>query len=321
MPNWLGDSVMAAPAIESLKAKFPDCAIEIAIKDSLASLGQLIPSVDKTIALPDIGTNQRKAALDQALDSGYDLLIVLPNSFRSAWELWSYKIKVRAGYAGSFRSFTLTHSIKRPAAHSLHQSLYFLNLIKGLYPGIETKDINLEVSDSAITDSVALLPSNDRPMVGIGFGATYGAAKMWPSEKFAELIDRLDEVAKVVLIGSKSEQEVADKVLGLVKSSPVSLVGKTDLPALAAILSRLDLYITNDTGPMHLAAAVGTKVIAIFGPTSAEETEPMGEEHHVVCHQADCAPCWKRICPIDHKCMEAISVDEVFGVSRDALSR
>lgn len=312
MPNWLGDSVMAIPAIESLKAAFPACNIDIIISESLSGLGQLLTCVNKTIALPDIGKKERKVALDLAQDSGYDLLIVLPNSFRSAWELWSSRFRVRAGYAASFRSLTLTHAVKRPAAHSLHQSVYFFNLARALYPEIERKDINLAIPDSAISDSMNSLPSNNRPMVGVGFGATYGSAKMWPAERFAELIDKLEEVATVVLIGSKPDRAVADKVLGLVKSSPLSLVGKTDIPGLAAILSKLDVYITNDTGPMHLAAAVGTKVIAVFGPTSPEETRPLGENHHVVRHKADCAPCWKRICPIDHKCMESIGVDEVF---------
>jgi len=312
MPNWLGDSVMAIPAIKSLKAMFDDCKIDIIINESLSGLGELLTTtIEKTIALPENDTPSRKAALAGAAKSGYDLLIILPNSFRSAWELWSHNIRVRAGYAASLRSFILTHAIKRPTAHSMSQSDYFLNLVKELYPKIETKDMSLTVPGIAVDSSMSLLPSTDRPMVGVGFGAAYGSAKMWPADRFAELIDRLEEVAVVVLIGSKSDRAVADKVLNLTKSSPASLVGKTDIPALSAVLSRLDLYITNDTGPMHLSAAVGTSVIAIFGPTSPEETGPMGENHQVIYNKADCAPCWRRICPLDHRCMKSISVDEV----------
>ncbi|VAX16081.1 ADP-heptose--lipooligosaccharide heptosyltransferase II [hydrothermal vent metagenome] len=311
MPNWLGDSVMAIPAIKSLKAMFDDCKIDIIINESLSGLGELLTAtIEKTIALPENDASRRKAVLAGAAKSSYDLLIILPNSFRSAWELWSCNIGVRAGYAASLRSFILTHAIKRPTAHSMSQSDYFLNLVKELYPKIEAKDMSLTVPDTAVKSSIKALPRTDRPMVGVGFGAAYGSAKMWPADRFAELIDRLEEVAVVVLIGSKSDRAVADKVLDLTKSSPASLVGKTDIPALSAVLSRLDLYITNDTGPMHLASAVGTSVIAIFGPTSPEETGPIGENHHVICHKADCAPCWRRICPLDHRCMESISVDE-----------
>jgi len=319
MPNWLGDCVMAVPAIESLKAAFNDCEIDLIVNESLSGLGKLMASVNKVIALPDIGTKERKTALDLTRDSGYDLLIIMPNSFRSAWELWSPKIRVRAGYATSFRSSILTHAIKRPAAHSLHQSLYFFNLVKELYPTVEVQDMSLTIPAVAVDSAMKMLPRTGRPMVGVGFGAAYGSAKMWPADRFAELIDRLDKVALVVLVGSKPDRAVADKVLSHTKSSPVSLVGKTDIPALSAVLSRLDLYITNDTGPMHLAAAVGTSVIAIFGPTSPEETGPLGENHRVAYHKADCAPCWKRICPIDHRCMKSISVDEVLSVALGLL--
>ncbi len=319
MPNWLGDCVMALPVIESLKAAFSECLIDIAIKESLAGLGELLSSVNKTISLPENDAPKRRAVLAQARDGGYDLLLTLPNSFRSTWDLWTSKIPVRAGYTGSFRSFTLTHAIKRPAKHSMSQADYFFRLAKSVYAELEVEKPKLSIPRGAFLKSESLLPPEKRPAIGVGFGAEYGSAKMWPAERFAELIDRLESMARIVLIGTDSDREMAAKVFALAKSSPLSLVGKTDLPTLAATLKRLALYITNDTGPMHLAAAAGTPVLAIFGPTSPEETGPAGGNHILIYHGADCAPCWKRRCPTDHRCMTAITVDEVADAALEAI--
>ncbi len=311
MPNWLGDCLMALPVIGSLKKKYPDMVIDLVIKESLSSLADLLPEVDKVFALSENKATGRRAALLQARREGYDFMVVLPNSFRSAWELWPSNTPVRIGYAGSLRSFTLTHSPKRPPKHSLHQADYFINLVKSVFPGLDRHNANIRIPQQADMESKRLLGTHEKPLVGIGFGASYGAAKMWPADRFANLIDKLSPRAQIILLGSVPEREVENEVLGMTNSNPASLVGKTDLPVLAAVLKKLDLYITNDTGPMHLASALGVPVIGLFGPTSPKETKPAGDNAQVIHHCSDCAPCWLRQCPGDHLCMTAITVEEV----------
>lgn len=319
MPNWLGDCVMAMPVLASLKDTYPGAVVDIAINESLAGLGELAPFIDSVTPLPQDDPAARKRAFAQIRGAGYDTLLLLPNSFRSAWELWTYAIPERIGYATSLRSFMLTTAIPRPPRHSLHQTEHFLWLAESAFPGLKHAEVKLDVPEAAARRAAELLPESGKPLVGVGFGATYGAAKMWPAQRFAELIDRLSDEAQVVLVGAASDAEVEREVMKHVRSAPVSLVGQTNLPELAAVLRRLGVYITNDTGPMHLATALGAPVVAIFGPTSPEETKPLGGKLEMLYKDADCAPCWKRACPEDHRCMTAITVDEVEAAAREIM--
>ncbi len=304
MPNWLGDAVMALPVVFGLKELFPATTIDIAIKNNFAGLIDLLPGANNVISLPDKNFRLIK-------DGRYDTALILPNSFRAALDIWRAGIPERIGYAGDMRSFLLTKPLTRPEKHSMHQAEYFEALGLAAFPGFYTKNLSLLAPQLSVGNARELLPKDDNPLIGIGFGASFGAAKMWPAVRFALLADRLAELGSVVLLGAESDREAEQKVLALTKSNPVSLVGETDIQTLAGVFSCLSLYITNDTGPMHLAAAIGTPVIALFGPTSPEETKPLAKNAEVIYHGADCAPCWKRSCPVDHHCMTAITVDEV----------
>ena len=320
MPNWLGDCVMAFPVLENLRSLFPDIGIDIAIKENMAGLGKLLPSVDRVISLPEVNDPERGKVIKSALRTDYDLLMLLPNSFRSAWEFYDTKIPVRIGYAGLLRSFFLTHSIKRPVEHSLHQAEYYRNIALELYSDLPNGPARIVIPEQAELKAKPLLPPSTKPLVGIGFSATYGSAKMWPIKHFAKLIDELAPVASIVLIGAGSEHDTEREIIKQTNQKPISLVGKTDIVELAAILKKMKLYITNDSGPMHLATALGTPTIALFGPTSPEETRPLGKEIEVVYHQADCSPCWKRECPTDHRCMQSITVGEVVELALRKIS-
>jgi heptosyltransferase-2 len=166
-----------------------------------------------------------------------------------------------------------------------------------------------------------LLPDHAGATVGIGFGASFGAAKMWPAQRFALLIQKLLATgARVVLLGGGSDQEVEQAVLKSISGvKPLSLVGQTNIPQLAAVMTRLTCYVTNDTGPMHLAAALGVPTVAIFGSTSPKETAPREPNVTLIHHGANCAPCWKRECSTNHQCMTAISIDEVFTAVKTLL--
>jgi len=315
MPNWLGDCVMAAPVLDAVKKTFPGVAIDILIRESLAGLAELLPQVDGVYGLSEIDPSARKKTLENARGGAHDAALILPNSFRSAWELWTPAIPARVGYAGSLRSFMLTSAAPRPPKHSLHQTDYFMRIAKAAFGDLQEGALRVRIGGAAKEKARGLLEGTGGPLAGIGFGATYGSAKMWPAERFAELIDRLSDTATVFLLGAESDARVAGEVSRRCAKEPVSLVGRTDIPTLAAVLEKLGVYVTNDTGPMHLAAAVGTPVAALFGPTSPHETRPLGDKVAIIHHGADCAPCWKRECPTDHRCMTAITVDEVYDAA------
>lgn len=312
MPNWLGDAVMALNVIGGIAKKYPATIIDIAIKETFADLGRLLPQVNKTYPLSDKESKNSFAAI---AEEKYDCALILPNSFRSAWELWRKNISRSIGYAGNGRSFILTDAIPRPLKHSLHQTDYFMGIAKEIFPDIEKVRPSIEIPKEANKRATALLADIEGPIVGIGFGASFGSAKMWPAKRFSNLIDQLakSNKARVVLVGAASDRDVEKEVVKLCAHPPVSLVGATDILTLAAVMQKMSVFITNDTGPMHLAALLDTSTVAIFGPTSKDETAPQNINVTIVYHGADCAPCWKRTCPVDHRCMEGISVEEVFA--------
>lgn len=313
MPNWLGDCVIASPILSGLKKLFPHARLDILIKENISGLGSVLSSVDKTIIMPSRGASSTiDDTLDEIRKSDYDTVLILANSFRAAWQMWKAGVPERAGYAGEFRSPLLTRAIKRPPKHSLSQFEYYAKLAGEVFPEFEPVQEGLRIPGKFLKRADGLLPLRDKPLVGMGFGASYGAAKMWPAERFAKLADKLSNSAYVILFGAGADQEVEKIVINASRSKLVSLVGKTDIPTLAAALSRLDLYITNDTGPMHLAAAAGAPTLAVFGPTSPDETSPRGANVKVIYRKADCAPCWRRSCPTDHRCMTSINVDDVY---------
>lgn len=312
MPNWLGDCVMSAPVIAAIKKSRPGVSVGLMIKSGIAGLGGLIPGVDDVITLD----GNSDAAINAVSQARYDAALILPNSFRSAWEMWRAGVPVRVGYASSFRSPILTHRVKRPPRHSMHMTEYYFRVAQAVFPEITIGGAGIALPSSAAQNSYELLPKTNRPLVGLGFGASYGNAKMWPKERYAELIGRLAERADVVLLGAESDRKMEREIMARAGGKAISLVGKTDLAALAAVMSRLSLYVTNDTGPMHIAVGLGVPTIAIFGPTSPEETRPLGANVAVIRHKADCAPCFKRECPTDHRCMTAVTVDEIVEKAR-----
>ncbi|MGB9628913.1 MAG: glycosyltransferase family 9 protein, partial [Thermodesulfobacteriota bacterium] len=154
---------------------------------------------------------------------------------------------------------------------------------------------------------------NRKVLIGINPGATYGMAKCWSPSRFGELGRRLFENwnAKVLIFGKREEQPIAKEILDHLKKGGIDLTGRTELLQLAALLERCNLLVTNDTGTMHMATAVGTPVVAIFGSTDVNTTGPWGDGHQVIRKEVPCSPCLKRVCPTDHRCMDWITVDEV----------
>ena len=169
--------------------------------------------------------------------------------------------------------------------------------------------------ETLLAEPVPMNPARDRINIGINPGSTYGPAKRWLPERFAGVGKRLvnEHKARILLFGQGEEKHLSDFIAGRIGENCLNLAGKTTLARLAALLERCDLLLTNDTGPMHIAAALGVPVVAVFGPTDPRTTAPAGEKHIIVRKPVACSPCLKRKCPTDHQCMKAISVEDVFN--------
>lgn len=360
--NWLGDAVMTVPALQRLRERFPEARITLLTPEKLAGLWSGHPAIDDVLTF---------AAGDSAMTVGarlragkFDLGIALPNSARSAWELWFGGIPRRVGYAGGGRSLLLTSAVprrpcltsmrKRPvaeikelilrrrlpgppahdaASHHLHHYLHLVAALgcsaEPLAPFVAVRDSELK----SMQERLGLLELSGARvrLFGLNPGAEYGPAKRWPREQFVaagiELHKRTG--CRWVIFGGAADTGLAAGIAAQIhhaarrhavkhgdKSFPVviNLAGQTTLRELCAALKACDAVLTNDTGPMHLAAAVGTPVVVPFGSTSPELTGPGAPgdpRHHLLKSNAPCSPCFLRECPIDFRCMKGITVERV----------
>lgn len=328
--NWVGDTILTYPTLEALKRRFPDSKITILVLSHLTDLWKTSPNVDEILPF-DQKRGFKSVVEDFRIGhilrkKKFDLGIILPRSFRSAFQLFLAGIPIRMGYQNEGRSLLLTHGVPRRdsllRAHRVHYYQELLELF-GKINNLASPRFPLREEDRMWAREAlrgyGLL--DGRPLVGINPGAAYGLAKCWPPDRFAELGRRIAEKLKasVLIFGRGEEQEMANRILKKLGDKGINLTGKTNLLQLAALLNQCSLLVTNDTGTMHVAAAVGTPVVAIFGPTDAIATGPCGEGHVVVKKEVSCSPCFKRVCPTDHRCMEEIRVDEVEEAVRRKL--
>lgn len=314
-PNPLGDAILALPAMTALRGAFRDRTLVVAAAPSIAPLFEEItpvaPDEVLTVDKSDEAAKLRAANLDAA--------VLLTNSFRTAWACRRGGINERWGYRAHARSLLLTRRVSRPRGR-LHQSAYYLHLVRELgfeapetLPRIEiTNQTRQRVDDLLARENV----DRTSPLVGMAPGAAYGHAKRWPTDRVAALIGRLSEKGAIsVLVGAAGDRDAGREIESSLSAGArvVNLIGRTDLRLFAGLLATCHVFVSNDSGAMHLAAAVGVPVAAIFGPTNERVTAPLGD-HDVIIHQVFCRPCMLRDCPIDHRCMRGISVDAVFDV-------
>ncbi|CAN5482226.1 lipopolysaccharide heptosyltransferase II [soil metagenome] len=330
--NWIGDAVMSVPALRELRRIFPDAKITLHTRSWADGLFRDAAFIDELVTF-DKHRWKIKDVYDNSQflrDDGYDLAVLLPNSFESAVTTFLSKIPRRFGYNKDVRGLLLTDPIAVPEwKNRNHEVFYYLNLVTeierrmlgrdtvaGTFP-----DISLEMSDERKLNARSQLASfgidPGKRTIALGVGSTNSRAKRWPADRYAQLNDKLQNElnVSVILIGSKDETDVANEVSALCKNKPIDLVGKTDLADAIAILSEIDLLISNDMGLAHVAPAVGTHTIAIFGPTNPETTRPYSINAEVIRKDVECSPCMLRDCPIDHRCMTRISVDEIFDAA------
>ncbi len=332
-PNWLGDAVMALPALGAIRAAFPDARIAIAAATSVAPLFE-----EETAAAQDElisfgvpagqgpadarGTTEKRGTIPNEVvaltDGKFDTALLLPNSFRAAWTARTAGIPERWGYAANLRGWILTRAVARPKARHLHQSEYYRELVRGLELDAPESLPRLIVRPETAHRADSLLVRNGvdgaAAIVGFAPGAAYGHAKRWPPRRVAEVVTRVSKElgAVCVLVGAQDDRDAAGEIESSLPADvrPVNLIGRTDLRLLAGVLARCRAFVSNDSGAMHLAAAVGVPVTAIFGPTDDRVTRPLGD-HDVLVHQVFCRPCMLRDCPIDHRCMKGITADAV----------
>jgi heptosyltransferase II len=333
-PNWLGDAVMALPLVADIRRGWPDAAIVVAARRSVAPLFAMVPGVASTIALEGGGgiralsTLRRNTAAIAA--GGFDAALVLPNSFHTAFLVARAGIRERWGYARDLRARLLTRPIPRPA-HYEHQVSYYqaLGTALGLMAGESFACI--DVGEEALTRARETLVQSGisaaSPFVLAAPGAAYGRAKQWLPERFAELAGLLSKSgAATVLIGSKADARACREVLRLaVGRDPatrvVDLAGQTSLASLAGLAALSVGVVANDSGAMHLAAAAGARVVAVFGPTDFVKTSPLragpgAPEPQILWTDVWCRPCMLRECPIDHRCMTGVRAHAVFEALR-----
>ena len=328
-PNWLGDAVMALPAMGAVRAAFPEAHLAVAAVRSVAPIFEQDTSAgqDSLLTLAHGAAEPDGASEVAALAAGrFDAVVLLPNSFRSAWSARRAAIPERWGYAAGSRRWLLTRAVSRPRGR-VHQSTYYLELIKGL--GLAAGDPwpRIGVRAATLARADALLAAHDvAPGAGIaGFapGAAYGHAKRWPPRLVAETIVRLSREASAVcvMVGAAGDRDSGREIESSLPPDVrvVNLIGRTDLGQLAGVMTRCAAFVSNDSGAMHLAAALGVPVVAIFGPTDERVTSPLGGPARggglatpdVLTHPVFCRPCMLRDCPIDHRCMKGITPGDV----------
>ncbi len=326
--NWIGDAVMTIPAVRKLRLLFPDARLTLQTREWAKGILDRAGLFDEIIT-PDSFLEQ----IRELRKRRFDLAIVFPNSFSSALVVRMAGVPRSFGYATELRSFLLTDPVEMPEwKDSRHEVFYYLELVAAveqrffgkvtttddLEPRLVVPDSQREHAGNTLTQAGV---DPDRKTVALAPGSTNSRAKRWIPQRFAELNDRLQTElsCNVVLLGSRDDKPISTQVGELSKSQPIDLTGETDIADAAAILGEIDLVISNDMGLAHLAPAVGTKTIVIFGPTNQITTRPFSENASIISANVECSPCMLRDCPIDHRCMTRISVDEVFERAKEKL--
>ena len=329
-PNWVGDAVTAVPALESIRRARAGSEITIMARPSVAELLAGEPFADRILRYDFRGRHRgwigRERLAGELRREKFDAAVLLPNAFEAAWLAWRAEIPERIGYALDARGLLLSKAVPVPQEGEIpkHQSHYYLELLRRA-GWIETRPavspVRLHLPDVALASAETTLrhagARDNAWRCAIAPGASYGAAKCWSPERFAGLADRLSSEcdADVILFGAPGEKEIAGRICACMNSHAISLVGKTSLRELAALLACCSLFIGNDSGAMHVAAAAGLPVIGIFGSTDPEATAPMTPHFQLIREAVSCSPCFLRRCPVDHRCMTRISVDSVFAAA------
>ena len=324
--NWVGDAIMALPALLAVRSRFPEAEIAIVARPYVADLyrdqqicNQLI-AYDPAGAHAGLSGRERMAA--ELHTQRFDIAMLLQNAFDAAWLAWRAGIPERIGYARDGRSFLLTKAVPvpKPGEIPAHEKFYYLELLRraGWADSLPNESyIRLSIPEGKRRNAESVLSGAGAHSgvlrVAFGAGASYGAARCWLPSRFAELANRLQSQrhADVILFGTAAEAGVSKAISAEMHHAPIDLTGKTAITDLPALLRQCHLFVGNDSGAMHVAAAVGLPVVAVIGPTDPNGTAPVTPKCSIVQQKPYCSPCFLPRCPTDHRCMTKITVDMV----------
>jgi heptosyltransferase-2 len=316
-PNWIGDVVLSLPALRDVRRCFPAARLEVLARPWVAELYRAVPGVDA------VGESRGHAADVEAVRGRFDLGLLLPNSFATALVLWRAGMPERWGYATDGRGPLLTRRCRVPqSVRGRSQVYYYRAMLKGLGLAVEGEpDASLGCPEQWAARGRALL-GDEGPWIGVNPGAFYGTAKRWRPERFAAAADLVARRAGagVAIVGGAAERALGEAIVEQLRAPSRLLCGETTLGDLVGVLSQLRVLLTNDSGPMHLAAAVGTPLVAVFGSTDWRETAPVSLRARLVRGEVECAPCLLRECPIDHRCMARVGVDRVAAAALELIA-
>jgi len=322
--NWIGDAVMTTPALKAIRETFPDACITVVANPLVAQLFAFHPDCDEVIEYDRQG---RHAGLIGFLrfvamlrGRKFDCAILFQNAFEAALMAFLAGVRSRAGYMTDGRRLLLTHPVPfTDQEKALHHTDYYLHMLEQC--GVTTKDKQQQLA--LLPDEVQWAVDNmprGRYAV-INPGAAYGSAKRWIPERFAEVADQLADRygLSIVLSGGPAEIEIGADIAKIMQTPHKNLIGKTGVRQMMAALAGSSLMITNYSGPMHVAAAFAVPMVAIFGPTDHTTTSPWGTRSQIVRHAVECSPCMLRQCPIDHRCMQRVTVEDVLSAAAALL--
>ncbi len=330
--NWIGDAVMTTPALMALRRLYPNAHISVLARPWVGPVFYEHPAVDEVIPyIRDNAISARLVIAGSLRARNFDLAILFPNSFDSALIVWLAHIPRRVGYATDCRRLLLTSAVPVPREYKTrHEVYYYLGLVDSIrqldYMPYPSGEIDLEsplrlslvVPGHGKSGAIRILKDLGVPqgtmLIGLNPGAAYGPAKCWPADRFSALgralMERLNG-CHILVFGTDRDRPLAGDICAPLGKRGHNLAGKTDLAEAMGLISMLNLFVTNDSGLMHIGAALDVPMVAIFGSTDPVRTGPWSDNSRVVRHELPCSPCLKRTCPRDFKCMLGIGVDEV----------
>lgn len=326
-PNWLGDAVMALPAVRNLKTLLGPQVLAVAAPEKIAALWQACPFVDQVIALPK--PKKIGAVAGQLREGKFAAAVLLPNSLRAALEAWRAGIPQRIGYARGGRGLLLTRTVPVPPRDParMHQKFYYLDLAAALGASADASLPELRLPSSAPGAGVPGGPASPAasgstaPCVALCPGAEYGPAKRWPLENFTAVGQALSgQGYRLVILGAANDAPLAAQLTEQLPGAR-NLAGQTTLAEFMSELAGSVLVVSNDSGAMHLASALGVPTVAVFGSTEPAMTGPLGARTAILRHHVPCSPCFLRDCPLDFACMHSITPERVLAAAREFLER
>jgi len=332
--NWIGDAIMTIPAVRSVRRNYPHAEITLMALPWVADVFRASPDVDRIFLYQKNGRHHGlmgKFRLARDLKrEGFDAAILLQNAFEAALVTSLARIPVRAGYTTDGRGLLLSHGVKKQSGiDGRHQVHYYQEMLRGLGLTPGPDELRLELPEEACRWAEQFLkkkkPGPKTRVIGFNPGASYGPAKRWPAAKFAGLADILCREPEILVLvfGTEADHEAADYIRSGAagEGRVVDLTGRTTLAQAMALIDRCSVFVTNDSGLMHVSAALHTSTVAVFGSTNPVTTGPYSDNAIVIRKELNCSPCMKTHCPKQHfQCMEKIEVRDVLGAVHDFLA-